>query len=204
MASNHYRDVIIHVMASQITGFPIDPSHKSQNASVPYPTMQHFVTEMCTHVHISVTKWCIVGYMSGTLWDLWDGFIVCSTICSGADQSKHQSSASLAFVRGIHWWPMDSPHKGPVMQKMFPFDDAMWRMWNKNQISNSQMNPISQPNRQTIGCLTLKKMDCVIGLHNIWQLYVKSQQCNILVKSHGRFSTKYSKLTPEAPFTNMV
>ena len=53
----------------------IDPSHKSQNASVPYPTMQHFVTEMCTCVHISVTKWCIVGYLSDAFWDLWDGSI---------------------------------------------------------------------------------------------------------------------------------
>ena len=35
-----------------------------------YPPMHHFVTEMCTDVHISVTKWCIVGY--GTLWDLCD------------------------------------------------------------------------------------------------------------------------------------
>ena len=39
------------------------------------PTMHHFVTEMCTCVHISVTKWCIVGYLSGALWDLWDGSI---------------------------------------------------------------------------------------------------------------------------------
>ena len=30
----------------------------------------HFVTEMCTLVHISVTKWCSVGYSSNTLWDL--------------------------------------------------------------------------------------------------------------------------------------
>ena len=30
-------------------------------------------------------------------------FIVCSTVCSGADQRKHQSSASLDFVRGVHW-----------------------------------------------------------------------------------------------------
>ena len=37
--------------------------------------------------------------------------IVCSTICSGADQRKHQSSASLAFVMGIHRWEV-SPHKG--------------------------------------------------------------------------------------------
>ena len=51
--------------------------------------------------------------------------IVYSTICSGADNRKHQSSASLAFVRGIHRWPVNSPHKGPVTQKLFPFDDII-------------------------------------------------------------------------------
>ena len=50
--------------------------------------------------------------------------IDCLTACSGADQRKHQNSSSLAFVRGIHRWSMDSPHKGPVTQKMFPFDDV--------------------------------------------------------------------------------
>ena len=44
--------------------------------------------------------------------------MVCSTVCSGTDQRKHQSSASLAFMRGIHWWPVDSPHKGPVNQSI--------------------------------------------------------------------------------------
>ena len=44
---------------------------------------------------------------------------VCWTICLGADQRKHQSCALLAFVRGIHRWPVDSPHKGLVTQKMF-------------------------------------------------------------------------------------
>ena len=48
-----------------------------------------------------------------------------STVYSGADQRKHQSSASLAFVRGIHQWSMNSPHKGPVMRKVFPFDDVI-------------------------------------------------------------------------------
>ena len=42
-----------------------------------------------------------------------------------ADQMKHQSSASLACLRGIHRWPVNSHHKGPVMQKMFPFDDVI-------------------------------------------------------------------------------
>ena len=51
--------------------------------------------------------------------------IVYSTVYSGADQRKHQSSASLAFVRGIHRWPVSSPHKGPVTRKMFPFDDVI-------------------------------------------------------------------------------
>ena len=46
-------------------------------------------------------------------------------ICSGANQRKHQSSASLAFVRGIHRWPVNSSHKGPVTRKMFPFDDVI-------------------------------------------------------------------------------
>ena len=48
--------------------------------------------------------------------------IVYSTIYSGADQRKHQSSASLAFVQGIHQWSVNSPHKGPVTRKRFPFD----------------------------------------------------------------------------------
>ena len=50
---------------------------------------------------------------------------VYSTVYSGADQSKHQSTASLAFVWGIHRGPVNSPHKWPVMRKMFPFDDVI-------------------------------------------------------------------------------
>ena len=53
--------------------------------------------------------------------------IVYSTVYTGADQRKHQSSASLAFVWGIHRGPVNSPHKWPVTRKMFPFDDVI--MW---------------------------------------------------------------------------
>ena len=38
---------------------------------------------------------------------------------------KYQSSVSLAFVRGIHPWLVNSPHKGPMTRKMFPFDDVI-------------------------------------------------------------------------------
>ena len=49
--------------------------------------------------------------------------IVYSAVYSDADQRKHQSSASLAFVGGIHRGPVNSPRKWPVTRKMFPFDD---------------------------------------------------------------------------------
>ena len=51
--------------------------------------------------------------------------IIYSTVYSGADQTKHQRSASLAFVRGIHRSPVNSPHKGPVTREMFPFDNLI-------------------------------------------------------------------------------
>ena len=50
---------------------------------------------------------------------------VYSAVWLGKDQRKHQSSASLAFVRGIHRRPVNSPHIGPVTRKMFPFDDVI-------------------------------------------------------------------------------
>ena len=67
------------------------------------------------HVHYSdVIVSAIASQITGVS-------IVCSTFCSGADQSKHQSSASLAFVRKSTG---GSPHKWPITGKMFPFDDV--------------------------------------------------------------------------------
>ena len=51
--------------------------------------------------------------------------IIYSTVCSGTDQRKHQNSTSLAFVRGIQRWPVNSLHKGPVTRKMCPLDDVI-------------------------------------------------------------------------------
>ena len=51
--------------------------------------------------------------------------IVYSIFFPGADQRKHQCSTSLAFVRGIHRWSVNSPHKGLLTRKMFPFDDVI-------------------------------------------------------------------------------
>ena len=60
----------------------------------------------------------IMGVMASQINSL---SIVYQVAYSGTDQRKYQSSASLAFVRGIHRWPVNSPHKGPVTRKRFPF-----------------------------------------------------------------------------------
>ena len=67
--------------------------------------------------------------------------IVYSTVYSGAAQRKHQSSASLASVRGIHRWPVNYPHKGPVTRKMFQFASCIFRLdhsnpWDVTEIIN--------------------------------------------------------------------
>ena len=63
--------------------------------------------------------------------------IVYSTVYSDADQRKHQSSASLAFVRGIHRWPVNSPHKWPGTRKMFPFDDVIMNCHDADKANNN-------------------------------------------------------------------
>ena len=64
----------------------------------------------------------IMGTMAFQITSL---MVVYSIVCSGADQRKHQSSTSQAFVLGIHWWPVNCPHKWPVTWKMFPFNDVI-------------------------------------------------------------------------------
>ena len=64
----------------------------------------------------------IMGTMASQITSL---TIVYSTVYSDADQKKHQSSASLACVGGIHRGPVNSRHKWPETRKMFSFDDVI-------------------------------------------------------------------------------
>ena len=65
--------------------------------------------------------------------------IVYSAVYSDVDQRKHQSSASLALVRGIHRRPMNFPNKGPATRKMFPFDDVIMFCYNNILYQHSRM-----------------------------------------------------------------
>ena len=66
--------------------------------------------------------------------------IVYSMVYSGAYQRKHESSASLAFVMGIHRWPLNSPHKRPVTQKMLPFDDVIMSYYKISLLNSMCLN----------------------------------------------------------------
>ena len=97
-------------------------------------------TEMYQHniyiyIYVCVYEWHLkytsfhstlqLRQMSVTACQITSLTIVCSTVYSGADQRKHRSSASLAFMRGIHRWPINSPHEWPLTRKMFLFDDVI-------------------------------------------------------------------------------
>ena len=118
----------------------------SKAAFVEITTCDYYLTHHCVkhigylfkraYLHASLRVPCVsersvnhyndvtIGEMASQITSI---TIVYSTVYSGADQRKHQSSASLAFVRGFHRWPVNSPHKWPVTRRMFPFDDVI--MW---------------------------------------------------------------------------
>ena len=77
----------------------------------------HCGAYMCQHNHDVIMRAMAFQITSLT--------IVYSIVYSGTHQRKHESSASLAFVQGIHRRPVNFPHKWPVTRKMFPFDDVI-------------------------------------------------------------------------------
>ena len=79
----------------------------------------------------------IMGSMASQITNL---TIAYSSVYSDADQRKHQSFASLAFVRGIHRGPVNSPHKWPVTRKMIPFDDVFIGLVNSLTEMNNDKN----------------------------------------------------------------
>ena len=80
------------------------------------------IFEIWSELHFSHYNHVIVGAMASQITSV---SIVYFTVCSNTAQRKHQRSASLTFVKGIHRWPVNFPHEGPETQKMFPFGDVI-------------------------------------------------------------------------------
>ena len=66
-------------------------------------------TNTCLAYHCSDVT---MSGMASLITDIWS---VCSVVRPGTHQRKHQSSASLGFVRGIHRWSVVLPHKEPTV-----------------------------------------------------------------------------------------
>ena len=117
-------------------------THRNRKWNHQYWTHVVFAEESRISLYYSDYGDVIMGTIASQITSL---TVVYSTVYSGADQRKHQSSASLAFVRGIHRWPVNSPHKWPVTRKMFPLDDVImdslvsW-MQQSTSLSTTQRN----------------------------------------------------------------
>ena len=110
---------------SEIIPHEIPFLHADKKQSEPYycfgkSTVIH--QDICNMYYLDV----IMGAISSQITSL---AIVYSAVNSGPGQRKHQSSASLAYVLWIHQWPVNSPHKWQVTQKMFPFNDVIKRRY---------------------------------------------------------------------------
>ena len=145
----HYCDAIMGIVASQITSLtivytsvysdadqrkhqssaslafvwgihrgPVNSPHKWPVTRKMFPFDDVFMLSSLLAPHYSDV---IMSVMASQITGI---STVCSTVCSGADQRKYQSSPLLALVRGIHRWPVDSPDEGPVTWKIYPFDDV--------------------------------------------------------------------------------
>ena len=91
--------------------------------------------------------------------------IAYSAFYSSADQRKHQSSALLAFVRGINRWPLNSPHKGPVTRKYVPI---LWR--HPVLLVVQRLCQLTVTSEKTFSSETCKTVQCFNG--QIW-IYIK-------------------------------
>ena len=143
-------------------------SHHSQDKSTN--------TELYLQMHINTFYYgdVIMGKIASQITSL---TIVYSTVYSDADQRKHPSSASLAFVRRIHRGPVNSPHKGPVTRKMFPFDDV---------IMSSKLYDF----------VIVLRSSFVLGKQNVWTHKLRKVHCF----KRLRPETYLAKISRKVPF----
>ena len=112
-------------------------------------------------VHTNNYSDVIIGVMASQITGV---SIVYSTVCSGTDNRKHQSSAARAFARVIHRRPANSPRKGPVTRKMFQFDDAI--MYSQNILVHSLTNCfLTLPTTSMLGSVISLSMISPLACH---------------------------------------
>ena len=79
--------------------------------------------------------------------------IVCTTV------AKENIKAPCHW--SLWWWPVDSPHKGPVTRKMFPFDDVIMS--------------------------TIWILGWMFFSENVCSIFTVSRKCSQLLRNHSGF-----------------
>ena len=110
--------------------------------------------------------------------------VVYSTVYSGADQGKHQSSASLAFVWGIHrdWWIPRT--KGQLRGKCLHLMTSSWvflPLWLVITYMISRMTLTLPSWHGNALCVTDPLLWKLLALCYRWISITKSQWCGALM-----------------------
>ena len=102
------------------------------------------------------------------------------------DQRKHQSSALLAFVRGIHRWPVNSPHTWPVTRKMFPFDDVIMNQATTKQNANSNRVHNSGDTLWRYNTEVVHNPWWAVGSHMTFRVVINSRMMypQVMIRNH--------------------
>ena len=131
-----------------------------------FKIVQHFFHKTQLPVHYKdVIMWAIASQITSLT-------IVFSTVYSDVDQRKHQSSASLAFVQGIHRGPVNSPHKRPVTRKMFPFEDVIMSRFSLYSNMTGRTQHVSW-NRQRF-CFAIFYSGCLAIIYYLYKEFMWS------------------------------
>ena len=106
----HY-DVIVMFQGNRT--IPQVPKYTSEK----YPTLNNSVTEMCTHLHISVTKLCFVGHGTGVLWDL-------------CNRSVRKVKTQISWLCKISWCDIGVfAEQRPTCVKCNAFWTILYKCW---------------------------------------------------------------------------
>ena len=79
-------------------------------------------------------------------------------------------------MRGIHRWPVNSPHKGPVTRKMIPFDDVIMQ-W-RTRTERNWLKATGQSNHQaSYGALLISYGMCsLLGIYHEQVIFLGIKQ----------------------------
>ena len=110
----------------ETSGFPSQRTNNTENVSIWW---RHHVAikQRLHHITLSSTGKCVI--MGAIASQITSVTIVYSIVYLDADQRKHQSSASLAFVWGIHRDPWFPRTKGQLRGKCFHLMTSSCLKW---------------------------------------------------------------------------